>query len=194
MRVLATLILISALISAIGCDGSAATVTSGVDQSVVIGDATDDQAVALCEASKEAAKKAGEMLANVDACTMSGMMTLAFTGDIIACETAVEECQAAGSAGPLATAPEDSEEELCDASFRDTLGAECTATVGDYEACGNAMLAAQQKLIDSLGCDTDVSADTGDVVSGPPKPDECVAFEAMGCSMGDESSSETGDI
>ena len=152
---------------------------------MAIGEVTDEQAVALCEASKEAAKKAGEMLAGIDACTMSGMMTLSFTGDIIACETAVEECQAAGSAGPLATVPEDSEEEPCDASFRDTLGAECTATVGDYEACGNAMLAAQKKLIDSLGCDTDASPETGDVVNGPPKPDECVAFEAMGCSLGD---------
>ena len=185
MRAVTTLILTSSLICAIGCDSGAPSVTSGVDQSVAIGEVTDEQAVALCEASKEAAKKAGEMLAGIDACTMSGMMTLSFTGDIIACETAVEECQAAGSAGPLATVPEDSEEEPCDASFRDTLGAECTATVGDYEACGNAMLAAQKKLIDSLGCDTDASPETGDVVNGPPKPDECVAFEAMGCSLGD---------
>ena len=70
-----------------------------------------------------------------------GMMTLAFGGDAASCEGAVEECEGAANGSDFAFEEESSA--ACDASYRDSLGTECTATVAEYEACGNATLAAQ---------------------------------------------------
>ena len=144
MRATIALILSIVLIPAAACDSSAPTITSGVDQSVAISDMDEAQAIALCEASKEAGKLTAEMASSMGVCMTAGIMVLAFGGDSASCQAAVDECEAESS-GDVGFEAEETEEVPCDGTFGEGIGSECTATVGDYEACGNAARARGQR-------------------------------------------------
>ncbi|MGB0590692.1 MAG: hypothetical protein ACPGU1_13520 [Myxococcota bacterium] len=195
MRATIALILSVVLIPAAACDGtksSAPVVTSGVDQTVAISDMDEAQAIALCEASKEAGKLTAEMASSVGMCMTAGIMVLAFGGDSASCQAAVDECEAESS-GDAGFEVEETEEVPCDGTFGEEIGSECTATVGDYEACGNAALAQQQEAVDMLNCNMDISSGGADSSEEPEPPAECVALEEMGCSLdsfGDQASSD----
>jgi hypothetical protein len=190
MRAPIALIILASLLVPAGCGGGPPVVTSGVDQSIAISDMNEGEAIALCEASMEASQLSAEMAAEaIGPCMTVGIMVLAFGGDAASCQSAVDECEAAGSGDmDMGLAPdstdEATEEVTCDGSFGDTIGSECTATVGDYEACGNAALAQQHELSESLGCDMDISTGGSDTNEESLTPAECVALEWMGCTLG----------
>jgi hypothetical protein len=202
MRATISLILAALLVPAAACGGSgsgAPTITSGVDQSVAISDMSQAQDIALCEAAQEAGRLSAEMFASSGPCMTVGIMTLAFGGDASDCQAAVDECEASDSSdGDMARSTEPTEEVIeestCDGSFGDTIGSECTATVGDYEACGNATLALQQEVADSMGCSMDMSSGDADMTEEATMPAECTTLEAMGCTLGmDQSDSDSDD-
>ena len=175
------------LLSAAACDGStsgssaAPTVSTGLSQEASLNELSDDEVTQICEANREAAAQAAAM---VNPCMAIGMMTLAFGGDAASCEAAVEECEGAANGSDFAFEEESSA--ACDASYRDSLGTECTATVAEYEACGNATLAAQYELAQDMSCAMDVSdAMNMDSENEPPKPQECVVLEEKGCQLGE---------
>jgi hypothetical protein len=191
MRTSIALIVATLLVPAAACESSPPTITSGVDPSIAISDMSDAQAIALCEAAQEAGQIAAEMaLSDGDACMMIvGVMVLGFGGDAASCRAAVDACESNGADMEFTT--ETTDEVTCDGSFRDAIGSECTATVGDYEACGNATLALQQEVLESLSCDMDMSSGGADMSA---EPAECTTLNAMGCTLDtDQSDSDWAD-
>jgi hypothetical protein len=192
MRASMALILAALLVPAAACGSSPPTITSGVDPSIAISDMSDAQAIALCEAAQEAEQRLGEMLlSDGDWCVRSAVLTvLAFDGDAASCQAAVDACGSSGSSVTPVFSPVEPAV-TCDGSFRDAIGSECTATVGDYEACGNATLALQQEVLESLNCNMDMSSGGADMSA---EPAECTTLNAMGCTLDtDQSDSDSGD-
>ncbi len=153
----------------VACDSGPPTINSGIETSKVLNALTDEDATTLCNATIEMATYMQEEMADADPCILLGLMlgalggigasseAAAAEGAQEACEGMVEKCEQSGSNNqPMEMESEDTL--VCDGSFRDKMGENCTATVGEYEACTNAMGVLIDDLFSNLSCTSDLSA------------------------------------
>ena len=148
-----------------GCDSGPPTIASGVEGTKVLAEMSDEEATSLCNATKELSASMAERAADADPCIMSGLAVGALGamgGDASAaketCEGMVDLCELAGSSGETMEMEEETDEITCDGTWRESMGAECTATVAEYEACGNAMSELADDFYSNLSCSSDLTA------------------------------------
>ncbi|WP_437335011.1 hypothetical protein [Sorangium sp. So ce394] len=103
-----------------------------------LGDLTDEEAQAVCDAVAASAAD----VTKEDACELVGLIAAATPDSGLDCETAKEQC--------IAEPDEPAEEELCTAE--DFAG--CAATVAEFKACTDS----QFEMIKALTCESDLES------------------------------------
>ncbi len=148
-----------------GDGGSPGKVNYSVDNSKQVGQLTEAEAGVMCEQTMKAMEGA---ISKSDTCTLTGLLTAAFAGgDKAVCQEAYEECM---------NKPEEPEDEDdCKLDDEDSKLTDCTATVGEFEACINDTIAATSEAYEGLSCDTDV--ETLDSMGDNLEPASCKAIE-----------------
>ncbi len=132
------------LVAAAGCGGDGANGPSGVDPSKVAGQVTDAEAKQLClwaERQLNGFEPTKEQL-----CTSFGVP---FSRTEAECNESVKGCLAQ----PAESVMDEPDPESCDdASAAHIGGANCTATVGEVEACIRALATAEKEFIQGASC------------------------------------------
>ncbi len=183
------MVCVCALIAA--CDsseGGSATVSTGLPASTPLGDLSEADAALLCEAGASTYAQVEALNELMDPC-LGEALAAKFSGDGQAstCEAAIVACHAERDADPAARPQEPDEGFSCDPADLVRGFEGCTATVGEFEACSNAMLGALDSLVSAYNCDMSLEqaqsfSENDDLLS----PAECDVLETEACQMGDE--------
>lgn len=146
------------------------SLSSGLAQEASLATLDAAGARVLCETSTDALAVLG-----ADICVTVGVMTI---------QTSVESCEQAMLACESETAQNldgqvDAAKSSCDAiSAIEVVGASCTATVGEWEACLNENIDMYRDAMARFSC-----ADDPEEAAASPDMPNCDAYRAQGCTM-----------
>ncbi len=168
--------------SGCGGDSDGGGGSSGVTPSKPASEATDAEAKQLCEWVKDQVE--GQTPSEQQLCTLAGASLTRTEAD---CKAFVTQCLEQ----PDDAGPGDGEELSCEDVSKDDFGDDCTATVGEIEACYRDLIAQQKKFFQDTSC-----ADAGKLTE-PEDPASCKKLatscpEAFGDDSGDEFSCDGG--
>jgi len=158
LRKLIAVSIVSLVVVAVvaACDDDSGTVNSGVpllsgDTAKPVNEVTTQEAKAWCESYKA---KASEMYDTTTQCEIAGLMVAMMAGgaDIATQCNAVKEQCLANPGEYLEEQDDDPAAEIdCDGTMNDDLK-DCDATVGEFNACYDALIVEGQKVMNKISC------------------------------------------